>query len=59
MAEQADRGDEMTHTEREMLARVASRDEVAFEQLCALYQAPLLRHLTRIVRAPDAAEDLR
>jgi RNA polymerase sigma-70 factor (ECF subfamily) len=48
----------MTHTERELLGAVADRDEAAFEQLCALYQAPLRRHIARIVRSPDAAEDL-
>ena len=48
----------MTATEQELLAQVAARDEAAFEQLCALYQASLRRHLARIVRSPEAAEDL-
>jgi RNA polymerase sigma-70 factor (ECF subfamily) len=48
----------MALSDRELIALVAAHDEAAFEQLCAVYREPLLRHLVRMVRAPEVAEDL-
>ncbi len=48
----------MTQGDSELLARIALRDALAFEQLCAQYQAPLRRHLLRIMRTPEVADDL-
>jgi RNA polymerase sigma-70 factor (ECF subfamily) len=44
--------------DRELLARMAGHDEAAFELLCARYGEPLRRHLARITRASDSADDL-
>jgi RNA polymerase sigma-70 factor, ECF subfamily len=44
--------------DRELLARITGHDEAAFEQLCARYGEPLRRHLARITRADDTADDL-
>jgi RNA polymerase sigma-70 factor, ECF subfamily len=45
-------------SDRELLADVALQNEVAFEQLCTRYQALLHRHLLRMVRYPEIADDL-
>ncbi|MDZ4717810.1 MAG: sigma-70 family RNA polymerase sigma factor [Roseiflexaceae bacterium] len=48
----------MTLSDGELIERVAVRDEAAFELLCANYAEPLRRHLLRMLRSPDTAEDL-
>ncbi len=42
----------------ELAGRVQAQDEDAFETLYERYQAPLLRHLTSLVRSQPAAQDL-
>jgi RNA polymerase sigma-70 factor (ECF subfamily) len=56
--EQIERGYRMTLSDGELIERVAGHDEAAFEMLCANYAEPLRRHLLRMLRSPDTAEDL-
>lgn len=48
----------MTLSDQELIARVCERDAGAFEALCQRYGGPLRRHLLRMLRDADAAEDL-
>jgi RNA polymerase sigma-70 factor, ECF subfamily len=45
-------------SDRELLTDVALQHEAAFEQLCTRYQALLHRHILRIMRNPETADDL-
>jgi RNA polymerase sigma-70 factor, ECF subfamily len=45
-------------SDRELLADIALHNEAAFEQLCTRYQVFLHRHLLRMVRYPEIADDL-
>src|SRR5262245_30078588 len=48
----------MSLSDRELMLGVGARDAGAFEELCARYGEPLRRHLQRMLRDADAAEDL-
>jgi RNA polymerase sigma-70 factor (ECF subfamily) len=56
--EQIEWGYRMTLSDGELMERTAVRDQAAFELLCASYAEPLRRHLLRMLRSPDSAEDL-
>ena len=45
-------------TDESLLAAYRDGDRAAFETLFRRYQAPLYRHLTRMLDDPAAAEDL-
>ena len=51
-------GNGMQPTDRELVHHVRAQDADAFEALCDRYREQLRRHLVRIVRDPDVAEDL-
>ena len=46
------------HTAAELLRRIGSQDEDAFEALYDRYYAPVLRQIRRIVRSEDQSEDV-
>ena len=48
----------MSLSDHELMRAVRERDTGAFEALCARYSAPLRRHLLRMLRDADAAEDV-
>jgi RNA polymerase sigma-70 factor (ECF subfamily) len=48
----------MSLSDRELMLGVRARDAGAFEELCARHGEPLRRHLLRMLRDADAAEDL-
>ena len=48
----------MTLSDHELMARVRERDAGAFEALCERNGEPLRRHVLRMLRDADAAEDL-
>jgi RNA polymerase sigma-70 factor, ECF subfamily len=48
----------MTLSDQQLMRGVRERDAGAFEALCASYGEPLRRHLMRMLRDADAAEDL-
>jgi RNA polymerase sigma-70 factor (ECF subfamily) len=48
----------MTLSDHELMIGVRERDAGAFEALCGRYGEPLRRHLLRMLRDADAAEDL-
>jgi RNA polymerase sigma-70 factor, ECF subfamily len=48
----------MAFSDQQLMAQVRAGDAVAFEALCDLYSPLLRRHLLRMLRDADAAEDL-
>jgi RNA polymerase sigma-70 factor (ECF subfamily) len=48
----------MTLSDHQLMNDVSERDASAFEELCARYGQPLRRHLLRMLRDADAAEDV-
>jgi RNA polymerase sigma-70 factor, ECF subfamily len=48
----------MTPSDHELMIGVRERDASAFEALCERYGSPLRRHLLRMLRDADAADDL-
>jgi RNA polymerase sigma-70 factor (ECF subfamily) len=48
----------MSLSDQELMAQVRAGDAGAFEALCDRYSPPLRRHLLRMLRDADAAEDL-
>ncbi len=48
----------MTLSDHELMARVRERDAGAFEALCERNGEPLRRHMLRMLRDADAAEDV-
>jgi RNA polymerase sigma-70 factor, ECF subfamily len=48
----------MNLSDHDLMARVRERDAGAFEALCQRYGEPLRRHLLRMLRDADAADDL-
>jgi RNA polymerase sigma-70 factor, ECF subfamily len=48
----------MTLSDHQLMNDVSARDAGAFEELCARYGHPLRRHLLRMLRDADAAEDV-
>jgi RNA polymerase sigma-70 factor, ECF subfamily len=48
----------MTPSDHELMIGVRERDASAFEALCERYGEPLRRHLLRMLRDADAADDL-
>jgi RNA polymerase sigma-70 factor (ECF subfamily) len=48
----------MSLSDHQLMVQVRERDAGAFEELCARYGEPLRRHLLRMLRDADAAEDL-
>jgi RNA polymerase sigma-70 factor, ECF subfamily len=48
----------MALSDQQLMQRVSERDAGAFEELCARHSEPLRRHLLRMLRDADAAEDV-
>ena len=47
----------MTLSDQQLMCGIRERDADAFEALCARYREPLRRHLLRMLRDADAADD--